>query len=171
MCPLVLPILSAIWYDGAAGRVGHRRRRPRTNELSRTRLTTSPDPHRVRMASASADDYEFTHDAAHHRFLLSPKGHKGVAALIEYAEARPGVLDLHHTEVPPPLQGKGIAGILTTRVMNHIKENKYMARCPSPRFLTRPPRLKMMPSCTYISDTYLPRHPEYNDLVAQVPRH
>lgn len=32
-------------------------------------------------------------------------------------------------------------------------------------------RLKMLPSCSYISDTYLPRHPEYNDLVAQVPRH
>lgn len=83
------------------------------------------------MAQAQAAEYDFTHDAPNKRFLLCPKGHKGVAALIEYAEPKPGVLDLQHTEVPPPLQGKGIAGILTTRVMNYLKENKCGSLCRS----------------------------------------
>ena len=76
------------------------------------------------MAQAQAGEFNFAHDAAHHRFLLTPNAQKGVAALIEYTERKPGVLDLHHTEVPPPLQGKGVAGILTTHVMKFVRENK-----------------------------------------------
>ena len=79
----------------------------------------------------SADSYTFSHDSANHRFLLIPNGQKGVAALIDYEERKSGVLDLHHTEVPPPLQGRGVAGILTEGVMKYARENKYFSQMSS----------------------------------------
>lgn len=55
------------------------------------------------------------------------------------------VLDLYHTEVPPSLQGKGIAGQLVRGVFRYAQEQGMAVR----------------PSCSYVSDTWLPRNPEY----------
>ena len=56
------------------------------------------------------------------------------------------VLDLYHTEVPPAGRGKGIAGQLLAGVFRHAQEVGVAVR----------------PSCSYVRDTWLPRHSEYN---------
>ena len=53
-----------------------------------------------------------------------------------------------HTEVPPKLEGKGIASSLAKYAFEWAKEHKK----------------KVMVYCPYVA-AFLKRHPEYNDLV------
>ncbi len=58
------------------------------------------------------------------------------------------VLVLHHTEVPPALQGRGLAGELVRAVL-------AWARAQG---------LRVRPTCSYVS-AYMRRHPETQDLL------
>jgi predicted GNAT family acetyltransferase len=58
------------------------------------------------------------------------------------------VLDLYHTEVPPAGRGKGVADQLLAGVFRHAQEAGVAVR----------------PSCSYVRDAWLPRHPEYKAL-------
>jgi predicted GNAT family acetyltransferase len=121
-------------------------------------------------SSQPPPQFDVSHNAAGRRFEIALEG-VGVA-LAEYqmcavgerpSEAAPAaaapaapaaapaggglrVLDLFHTEVPPALQGKGIAGQLIAGVFRYAQEQGMAVR----------------PSCSYVSDTWLPRNPEYN---------
>jgi predicted GNAT family acetyltransferase len=53
---------------------------------------------------------------------------------------------MHHTEVPPEFEGKGIAGKLAKFALDWSKENGY----------------KVNPLCPYVK-SYIKRHPEYQD--------
>ena len=75
----------------------------------------------------------------------------GNVAVLQYRRQEQA-LDLYHTEVPPAFRGRGIAEQLCRAAFEHAKTNG----------------LRVIPSCPYISGTYLQRHPEYAPL-AQRP--
>ncbi len=58
------------------------------------------------------------------------------------------VLMLHHTEVPPALQGLGLAGLLVQTALDWARENQ----------------LRVQASCSYVA-SYMLRHPETQDLL------
>jgi uncharacterized protein len=60
-----------------------------------------------------------------------------------------GVMWLTHTEVPPALEGRGIAARLVQAALEHARAQG----------------LRVKPACSYVR-VYLKRHPEYGDLVA-----
>eukprot|EP00181_Compsopogon_caeruleus_P003093 CAMPEP_0184679794 /NCGR_PEP_ID=MMETSP0312-20130426/2663_1 /TAXON_ID=31354 /ORGANISM="Compsopogon coeruleus, Strain SAG 36.94" /LENGTH=103 /DNA_ID=CAMNT_0027129483 /DNA_START=57 /DNA_END=368 /DNA_ORIENTATION=- len=59
------------------------------------------------------------------------------------------VLDLWHTYTPENARGQGVAQLLADAAFKLACEQSW----------------KIVPSCSYISDRYLPTHPEYHDLV------
>jgi uncharacterized protein len=59
------------------------------------------------------------------------------------------VMWLTHTEVPPALEGRGIAARLVQAALEHARAEG----------------LRVKPACSYVR-TYLKRHPEYQDLLA-----
>ncbi|EHR72649.1 putative acetyltransferase [Burkholderiales bacterium JOSHI_001] len=60
-----------------------------------------------------------------------------------------GVMWLTHTEVPPALEGRGIAAQLVKAALEHARAQG----------------LRVKPACSYVR-VYLKRHPEYQDLLA-----
>lgn len=67
-------------------------------------------------------------------------------SIVAYALFEGGISFLH-TEVPPELEGKGIASALAKHVLEYAKANN----------------LKVLPLCPYIKK-YIDRHPEYQYL-------
>ncbi|MEZ2446047.1 putative GNAT family acetyltransferase [Chitinophaga sp. W3I9] len=78
------------------------------------------------------------------QFETEVEGHTALVAYTLY----PGGIAFMHTEVPPALEGRGIAGQLAKYVLEYAREN----------------HLKVKPYCPYIN-AYMKRHPEYNDLL------
>jgi hypothetical protein len=72
----------------------------------------------------------------------------GVAAHLEY-ERTDDVMTIAHTNVPPAIGGRGIAGALVKEAMDYA----------------RGAGLKVDPQCSY-SEVWMRRHPEYGDLRA-----
>lgn len=72
----------------------------------------------------------------------------GLLAKVEYMMGGNKIF-LTHTEVPPALEGQGIAAALVERVLEIVEERK----------------LKMVPLCPYVA-TYLRKHPEWKRLLA-----
>ena len=89
---------------------------------------------------------DIVHEPHRHRFRLRIDAHE---AVIDYAPAGSGVLDLRHTFVPRELRGRGIASRLTQHVLDYARAEG----------------LKIMPTCSFIA-TFIDRHPGYRDLVA-----
>jgi predicted GNAT family acetyltransferase len=71
----------------------------------------------------------------------------GIARLV-YRYDPAGRLVLVHTEVPPALGGRGIAGLLAKTAFEFADEA----------------HLRVIPECPFVQ-TYLARHPEYERLV------
>ncbi|KAK7385171.1 hypothetical protein VNO78_30883 [Psophocarpus tetragonolobus] len=59
------------------------------------------------------------------------------------------VFDLVHTFVPPSKRGLGLASLLCLAAFQHAHSHS----------------LSIIPSCSYVSDTFLPRNPSWNSLV------
>eukprot|EP01102_Stenamoeba_stenopodia_P011995 TRINITY_DN3733_c0_g1_i1.p1 TRINITY_DN3733_c0_g1~~TRINITY_DN3733_c0_g1_i1.p1 ORF type:complete len:192 (-),score=17.04 TRINITY_DN3733_c0_g1_i1:191-766(-) len=74
---------------------------------------------------------------------LSPDGVD--RALLEYS-VNDKVLDFYHTEVPEKYNGQGIAAHLVGKAFDWAAANGY----------------KVIPSCSYVSQTFLPKYPVYN---------
>ena len=68
-------------------------------------------------------------------------------AIIEYKEA-PGKIILIHTEVPPELEGKGVATAIIEKTLNYIEKNQY----------------KLIPLCPFVV-AYLKRHPAWKRIL------
>lgn len=79
------------------------------------------------------------------RFETTVEGHTAIA---EY-ELDGAVMRLTHTEVPPQLEGRGIAGALAQAAMAHARAQG----------------LKVDPQCPYMR-SYMDRRPETQDLRA-----
>lgn len=60
------------------------------------------------------------------------------------------VMDIIHTYVPPSARGCGIAKILCDSAFEYAQEEGYTIK----------------PSCSYVSDTYIPK---YNPIKVQLP--
>ena len=66
-------------------------------------------------------------------------------AVLEYAvDEEAGVLDIQHTRTPPEMRGQGVAEKLCDAAFEHA----------------RGASLRVLPSCSYVSDRYLPKHSE-----------
>ncbi|KDP32810.1 hypothetical protein JCGZ_12102 [Jatropha curcas] len=71
-------------------------------------------------------------------------------AYIEYVLRNDGkVMDLVHTYVPSSKRGLGMASHLCLAALTHAKSNS----------------ISIIPSCSYVSDTFLPRNPSWKSVV------
>jgi hypothetical protein len=98
------------------------------------------------MQPANADPLTpVVHDPARQAFVLALDGAEAVCA---YRRADPWLV-LHHTEVPPALQGRGLAAVLVQAALAWAREQGLGVR----------------PTCSYVA-AYMRRHPETQDLLA-----
>lgn len=72
----------------------------------------------------------------------------GLRALLTYRRL-PGRIVLNHTEVPQPLEGKGLAAKLARTALDFARAN----------------HLRVVPLCRYVS-LFIRKHAEYHDLVS-----
>jgi predicted GNAT family acetyltransferase len=86
-----------------------------------------------------------THNEEAHRFEATIGG---LRAFIIY-DRFPGRIVLAHTEVPPPLEGHGLASKLAGTALDFAHVN----------------HLRVVPRCPFISG-FIGKHPEYQDLVS-----
>ncbi len=90
------------------------------------------------------DQVEVKHNEAVHRFEAEIHGLKAVVVY----KIIPGLMLIQHTEVPPVLEGRGLAARLT-RVALEFARSKG---------------LQVVPACSYTA-SFMAKHPEYNDLL------
>ena len=96
---------------------------------------------------ASTDPLEITNNEAESRFEASSL--EGLAYL-RYRELKNGTLVLVHTEVPSPLEGRGLGARLARTALD----------------LARARGVKVIVLCPYVA-SFIERHPEYKDLVLE----
>lgn len=89
-------------------------------------------------------DPAIQHDRQRGRFHVSVEGHQ---AHLEYREDD-GRMVITHTEVPPPIGGKGIAAALVVAALEYARASS----------------MKVEPACEYAA-TFMHRHGEYADLL------
>lgn len=89
-------------------------------------------------------EYSIIHNEEKSRFETKVEG---FLSLVDYTK-KDNVFFVTHTEVPPQLEGWGIAGALTKTLLNYIRDNGF----------------KVSPICPY-TKVYIQRHPEYEDIV------
>ncbi|XP_027939570.1 acetyltransferase At1g77540-like [Vigna unguiculata] len=71
-------------------------------------------------------------------------------AFLEYVLREKGkVMDLVHTFVPPSKRGLGLASHLCVAAFHHAQSHSFT----------------VIPTCSYVSDTFLPRNPYWNSIV------
>ena len=90
---------------------------------------------------------EVRHEREHKRFCVALEGYE---ACLMYRQSGKEI-DLYHTYVPEVFRGRGMAEKLCKAAFEYAKAE----------------RLTVIPSCSYISGTYLKRHPEYESLTKQ----
>jgi predicted GNAT family acetyltransferase len=86
------------------------------------------------------------HNEARQRFEATVDGHLCVA---DYA-IRSGVMWMSHTEVPPPVAGRGIAAELVRTALAWAEAKGY----------------QVQPACSYVA-SYMRRNPETQKLLAK----
>lgn len=98
------------------------------------------------MAPASSPDTPLPvlHQPENQRFAIATA--HGLAVCSYRRDA--GVLVLHHTEVPPALEGRGIAAALVAAALAWARSEG----------------LRVRPVCSYVAG-YMRRHPETQDLL------
>ena len=75
----------------------------------------------------------------------------GKKALLDYTVSGKK-MDLFHTFTDPELRGQGLAEKLCIAAFEHAKSNG----------------LKIIPTCEYVRDSFLKKHPELNAMVEQL---
>jgi len=116
-----------------------------TDTISKSRNKTAKDKdQRVSMS--------ISHDAQKRRISMRIDGAHTEAAFLEYDVIRPGVWDIKRTEVAPMHRGHGVADELVIRALETAQSNNVKVTC----------------SCSYVSDTFMPRHPEWNQIRADL---
>lgn len=87
------------------------------------------------------------HDVAARRFTVPVSSG---TAVLSYASAGPGILELYSTYVPPADRGKGIAARLVEAALQFARSEG----------------LVIVPTCWYVAQ-WIGQHPEHGDLVAR----
>ena len=90
------------------------------------------------------DTVTVLHNERLHRFEATVDG---LISLITYVRSADRIT-LNHTEVPPPLEGQGIAGKLTETALEFARSSQ----------------LRVAPRCSYVAN-YMRKHPESQDLL------
>lgn len=85
------------------------------------------------------------HDQAQSRFESDHEE----PAVLAYDKKADGTLDLHHTTVPPSLEGQGVGSQLVRYVIDHARAEG----------------VKIIPTCSFVRG-WLDRHPDQADVVA-----
>jgi predicted GNAT family acetyltransferase len=101
-------------------------------------------PHQFRTGMPMSATIPIRHNPQASRFEAEADGH---LARCDY-RMQDGVMLLVHTEVPPPLGGRGIAAALVHAALEHADTEG----------------LRVQPRCSYVR-VYLARHPEYRRLL------
>lgn len=91
------------------------------------------------------DDITVTNNEEAQRFEATVDG---LHAIITYRRF-PDRIVFNHTEVPPPLEGKGLAAKLSRVALDFARAN----------------HLRVVPLCAYVS-SFLRKHREFQDLVS-----
>jgi hypothetical protein len=86
------------------------------------------------------------HNAAARRFEVT---FDDALARVDY-QLSGGVMRLHHTEVPPVLEGRGIAAAMVKAALAHARAEG----------------LRVEPACSYVR-AYMKRHPDTHDLLVE----
>ncbi len=97
------------------------------------------------MKEIDLDEVVVTNNEAEGRFEAEARGRRAVA---EYTLAG-GRIIFTHTEVPPALEGQGVAGKLVRTALEHARAEG----------------LAVWPLCPFVR-SYIQRRPEYQDLVS-----
>jgi len=95
------------------------------------------------------EQVDIVHDRVGSRFCVKLQGYE--ACLMYRLEGKE--LDLYHTYVPEVFRGRGVAEKLCKAAFEYAKTEG----------------LAVIPSCSYIFDAYLKRHPEYESLTKRGP--
>jgi predicted GNAT family acetyltransferase len=90
------------------------------------------------------EDIQLINNTDIHNFEIFVDGHR---AFIDYRQHGDKFL-LVHTEVPPELEGQGVAAALVEKTFKYLEANNF----------------KIVPYCEYIK-AYLKRHPEWEGLI------
>jgi hypothetical protein len=94
---------------------------------------------------AFVTEHNVTNNKPHHRFEIEVDGRLSLA---DYHIAN-GVMTFTHTEVPPELEGRGLASQLIKAGLAFAREHGF----------------KVVPQCSFVA-AYIKRHPEYQTLLA-----
>jgi len=97
------------------------------------------------IAGHPAMSYDIRHAEANRRFETTVDGH---LCTCDY-QLRGDVLWVHHTGVPAPVEGRGIAAALVKETLAWAEARGY----------------RVQPSCSYVA-AYMRRHPETMHLLA-----
>jgi predicted GNAT family acetyltransferase len=95
--------------------------------------------------TANLNDAAVVHNEEAHRFEMEADGFR---ALLTYRRF-PDRIVFVHTEVPAPLEGKGLAAKLARTAFDFARAN----------------HLRVVPLCPYVA-SFLRKHSEYQDLVS-----
>jgi predicted GNAT family acetyltransferase len=101
-------------------------------------------PHSFKLGTPVSATIPIRHNAQASRFEAEADGQ---LARCDY-RMRDGLMLLVHTEVPPPLEGRGIAAALVRAALEHADAEG----------------LRVQPRCSYVR-AYFARHPEYRRLL------
>jgi uncharacterized protein len=91
------------------------------------------------------DHVVVTHNQEANRFEATVDGLRSLITYRRFLDR----LVLQHTEVPPPLEGQGLAAKLTRTALDFARAN----------------HLRVVPLCPYVA-AFLRRHPAYQDLLS-----
>ncbi|HEU4680307.1 MAG TPA: GNAT family N-acetyltransferase [Gemmatimonadales bacterium] len=86
------------------------------------------------------------HDTQAHRFVAQVSSGTAVLA---YAAAGPGLIELYSTFVPAPDRGRGVGGRLVEAALGYAREQG----------------MRVIPTCQYVAQ-WIGEHPENADLLA-----
>ncbi len=89
---------------------------------------------------------DILHDPQQQKFYI-PLGSE--EAHLDYVE-RDGVMDIQHVYVPASQRGRGLAGKICIKAFDYARENGY----------------RVVPTCPFVANDFLPRFKQYQELVA-----
>ena len=93
--------------------------------------------------------YDIQHQPNERRFATSVDMELCVLDYTLSPSASGEVMTITHTEVPPPVEGRGIASALVKVALDHARAQGW----------------KVRPACSY-ANAWMRRHPDYEDLRA-----
>lgn len=90
-------------------------------------------------------EYLVKHNNGKHRFETNQEGN---LAFVEYQILDNEIMNIYHTEVPEPIEGKGVGSAIMKEALDFARRNNY----------------QVLPTCAF-AQSYLMKHPDYRDVL------